>query len=136
MNKKDNNMSYMLSGIMFGQKGLEEFDKFLDEYGDKTDEELYEEVSRIQDQVPVELKKKHLNNLEQLAKMQGFVNDETREKINKIKELINVDTVSSWGRRRINSQFFFGGASLLLWFLLVVILFRGCCRFPFFGRPY
>lgn len=130
------NIGYILNGVIFGEEGLDKFDEFLKIYGDKSDEYLYEEIKKIQAEVPTEVKRMHLKNLEHLTQMEGFITDEIKEKIQKIRKLLQIDNASTPPRRRrYNVQFyFFNGSSLLLWFLILVVLFRRRpFRRPFFG---
>ena len=134
-----NNFAYMFNNIFYDDNTMKQFDKFAEEYANKTDAELYEAIEKAQAEVDMETKKKHIRNLELLAQVEGFVDDATVNNINNIKSLIKIDEASSnvkrYRGRRIEPQFF-GASSLLLWFLLVVVLFRGSRFRRPFGRPF
>lgn len=139
----ENNFGYMFNNVFYDENTMTQFEAFNEEYANKTDAELYEAIEKAQGDVDVEIKKKHIKNLELMGQMEGFIDDTTVKNINDIKQLIKIDEVPSETRRysgrRIESQFF-SSASLLLWFLLVAVLFRGrrfrrpFGRFPY--RPY
>lgn len=97
------------------------YSEFVEDKKDKSDRYFYIEIEKVQSEVSNELKARHLNNLEYLSKMEGFINEDIKRKIEYIKSLIKVEESESL--QDIESQFF-GGSSLLLWFLLVTVLFR------------
>lgn len=117
------NLSHLLNRIIIGEESVKKYDDFLKKYGNRSDEYIYEEISKVQADVPEDIKRIHVRNLDHLSNMEGFIDGETRSKINKIKELVKYDE-SSRNSRRINTEYYFGGSSLLLWFLLVTVLFR------------
>ncbi|RKD30880.1 hypothetical protein [Thermohalobacter berrensis] len=134
----NNNLAYMLNRIMMGEEEYKKFEEFMDEYGDKSDDYLYREIEKVQAEVSNDLKRQHLKNLEYVAKMEGFVTDETRRKIERVKGIIKIDedveSRSPYYRRPYYYRGdFFRGSSLLLWFLLLTLLFRQRrFRRPFF----
>ena len=131
-----NNFGYMFNRVVYDEDMISQFDEFTNEYTNKSDRELYAEIEKIQSEVDINVKKKHINNLEHLAQMEGFVSAETAQHIDRIKKLIKVDESSSSSKsvdeRSFHAQFA-SRSSLLLWFLLVTALFRG--RKRKFRRP-
>ena len=142
----ENNFGYMFSNVFYDEDTMSQLDGFSKEYESKTDAQLYEAIEKTQAEVDIEIKKKHVKNLELMAQMEGFIDDTTTRSINDIKKLIEIEETSSSARgysrynsRRIEAQFF-SSSSLLLWFLLVTVLYRGSRfrrPFGFFSfRPY
>ncbi len=140
-----NNFGYMFNRVIYDEDIMKQFDEFSNEYTDKSDRELYTEIEKVQSEVSTEVKKKHINNLEHLAQMEGFMSDGTVRDIDRIKKIIKIDESSSRfknvNRESIDAQFV-SRSSLLLWFLLVTVLYRGRrryrrpYRFPFRRYPY
>jgi hypothetical protein len=122
----NNNRVYMINRMILNDEEMKEFEKYMEEYGQVPDRYLLREISRVQRELPNELKMQHINNLEQLSKMQGFVDDEIRNKINSVKRIIIIDNSSSTDNTENISEDigYFEGSSLLLWFLLLTFLFR------------
>lgn len=132
----------MFNRIFYDEETSKQLEKYADEYRDKSDDEIYQEIERVQVDVPNDVKQRHIQNLESLAKMEGLIGRDAVKTIDKLKGMIKIDEEASSTRNRYRGRYrarsieaqFVTGASLLLWFLLVVILFR-CCR-PFFGGPF
>lgn len=142
----ENSFGYIFNNIFYDEDTMIQFDEFAKEYESKTDAQLYEAIEKTQAEVDIEIKKKHIKNLELIGQMEGFIDETTTRSINEIKKLIKVEETSSrargysrYNRRRVEAQFF-SSSSLLLWFLLVTVLFRGSRfrrPFGFFSfRPY
>lgn len=134
--KYNNNMNYLLNRMIIGEESVDRYDEFLNEYGQKSDEELYQEISKVQADVSNEAKKIHVRNLERLSRMEGFVDDDVRRRVEKVKGLIKIEESGSRRYSRGSAQYFYG-TSLLLWFLLVTALFRKpYYRYGYRRRPY
>lgn len=125
-NNYNNNINLVLTSSILTEKEMEKYNEFMKQYGDRSDRYLVREIRRVQRKVSVENKKMHVDNLEKLTAMDGFVNEFSKRKINYVKRLINVE--KSDAQAEVESQFF-DGASLLLWFLLLVIIFRQDVRY-------
>ncbi|MBS4534621.1 hypothetical protein GOQ29_03225 [Clostridium sp. D2Q-14] len=119
----NNNMGHLLNRMILGEESVDKYDEFLKEYGQKSDEELFVEIDKIQKEVPDGIKSIHLRNLDRLARMEGFVDSDTIDKIDYVKKIIKVEESSNRRYSGVNVQYF-GGTSLLLWFLLLTVLFR------------
>lgn len=115
------NLVDALNKSFLDNESYNKYSEFVEDKKDKSDRYFYNEIEKVQSEVSNELKARHLNNLEYLSKMEGFINDDIKRKIEYIKSLIKVEESESL--QDIESQFF-GGSSLLLWFLLVTVLFR------------
>lgn len=122
----NNNRVHMINRMILNDEEMKKFEKYMEEYGQTPDRYLLREISRVQRELPNELKMQHINNLEQLSKMQGFVDDEVINKINSVKRIIVIDNNSNTNNiENINEDMgYFEGSSLLLWFLLLTFLFR------------
>lgn len=128
--KFNSNMSHLLNRMILGEESVDKYDEFLKQYGEKSDEELFDEINKLQSEVPDDIKKIHLRNLDRLSRMEGFVDSKVRERIDYIRETIKIEESSD--RRYSRNVQYFGGSSLLLWFLLVTALFRR----PIYRRGY
>lgn len=117
----NNNLVDALNKSFLDNETYNKYSEFVEEKKDKSDRYFYNEIEKVQSDVSNELKARHLNNLEYLSKMEGFINEDIRRRIEYIKSLIKIEESESL--QDIESQFF-GGSSLLLWFLLVTVLFR------------
>lgn len=137
----------MLGKAILQDDLMGKYDEFLNKYKDKSDRELFEEISRVQSKLSPEVKRQHIRNLEYLSQMGGFVDEEVKKRINFAKRLIVIDdaTEKTDSSMDVSTAQFFGGSSLLLFFLLLTTLFRGRryyygpYRRPFrgpFTRPY
>lgn len=123
MSDFDNNSGKMIVKAFINDEAYGKYEKFLEEYGEKSDQDLYKEIENVQSEVSNDIKKQHLNNLELLGKMNGFISDEIIKRINYTKKIIIIEEENNSLSNNVEGQFF-GGASLLLWFLLVTVIFR------------
>lgn len=125
---------YTLDLVMLPNDKMNEFNKFMTEYGNKSDRYLLNEIARVKTEVSQELLAQHLNNLDTMAKMQGLVTDYHKRRIDMVKRAISTPTQSSQNTNRQaapGAQFFWAGSSLLLWFLILAAIWRR----PYY-RPY
>ncbi|WP_427339048.1 hypothetical protein [Caloranaerobacter sp. DY30410] len=131
------NFDYMFNRILYDDIIINKFDEFLKKYGDKPDRYIYQEIEKVQKEVPDAVKVRHIKNLEAISKFEGFVTEDIKREIEKLKRLINVDSSENKkiSDRELESQFF-SPSSLLLWFLLLVIIYRRRYRRPYHRRPY
>ncbi|WP_069649366.1 hypothetical protein [Caloranaerobacter ferrireducens] len=138
MDNKKLNFDYMFNRILYDDIIINKFNEFLEKYADKSDKYIYQEIERVQKEVPDAVKVRHIKNLEAISKFEGFVTEDIKREIEKLKRLINVDSSENEkiSNRELESQFF-SPSSLLLWFLLLVIIYRRRrYRRPYHRRPY
>ena len=130
-----NDVANIINKMILSEDLTKNYEEFQKKYSDKSNDYLLQEIDKVKDEVSQEIRLQHIKNLEQLSQMEGFVTDEVRQKIAVVKEVLNVEDMSSNVNPNPSNQFF-SGSSLLLWFLLVTVLFRpGFFRRPF-RRPF
>lgn len=125
--------AYALDLMILPNDKIAEFDKFMKEYGNKSDKYLFREMMRVKAEVSTEVLQKHLKNLDALSKMEGFVTDEHRRRIEMVKDVLTRETPAP--RQKTESKGvaetqFFVGSSLLLWFLALAAIWRRPWGFP------
>ncbi|MTI48283.1 hypothetical protein [Sporosalibacterium faouarense] len=125
---KANDFGSMFYNIMYDDSMVDQFDEFSEKYGNASDAELYTEIEKVQAEVSNEVKKKHIENLELIAKMDSIVPTETIRGIQEAKRLVKIDETSSNAKkisdRELRRQYV-SPTSLLLWFLLLTVIWRG-----------
>ncbi len=114
--------NYSLDYFLFPSQHLDLFNQHMEKYGGMTDSQIYNEINAVKDQVSSEVVRQHMTNLDAIAQMQGFVDNHTRQRIARTKEILASSSGSN-ASQRVETQFF-GGSSLLLWFLLLVSIWR------------
>ncbi|WP_425447671.1 hypothetical protein [Dethiothermospora halolimnae] len=119
----DNNIPTLINKSLLEDEQLKKVDKLKKEYNNKPDRYLYREIVKLRDNMDLELRKQHYNNLVQLEKMEGFVDDNIRRKINRLKGLLEVNEKSSNSKAESDGNYF-SESSLLLWHLSTTFLFR------------
>ncbi|KPU27987.1 hypothetical protein TR13x_01170 [Caloranaerobacter sp. TR13] len=132
------NFDYMFNRILYDDIIINKFNEFLEKYEDKSDKYIYQEIERVQKEVPDAVKRRHIKNLEAISKFEGFVTEDIKREIEKLKRLINVESSENKkiSDRELENQFF-SPTSLLLWFLLLVMIYRRRrYRKPYHRRPY
>lgn len=127
----NNNVANIISKVILSEDLMKKYEEFQKEYSDKSNDYLLREINRVKGEVSQEIRLQHIKNLEYLAQMEGFVTDEVKQKIAVVKEVLNIEDISSNVNPNPSNQFL-TGSSLLLWFLLVSLLFRP----GFFRRPF
>lgn len=125
---------YNLDFIMLPSEHIGQFNDFMKEYGELSDYEIYTKIAEVKGQVSKEVLNQHLQNLDALTNMNGFVTDTAKFRIEAVKKVL-AEASSSNLQPRVDSNFFFGGSSLLLWFLILAAVWRRPFRGPTFGRP-
>lgn len=114
--------NYSLDYFLFPSQNFGVFNEYMEKYGGMTDNQIYGEMNIVKGQVSSEVVRQHIQNLDAIAQMQGFVDNNTRQRINKTKEVLT-STVGQNSKSNVDAQFF-GGTSLLLWFLILVSIWR------------
>jgi len=120
--------SYALDFLMLPSEYVPKFNEFMTQYGELSDHEIFKNIIDIKSQISSNVLNQHINNLNLLSQMNGFVNETTKQRIQLVKGALAEDTGSSNSHNVVETQFF-GGTSLLLWFLILA----GIWRRPFYG---
>jgi|GEM_PF-2419482 len=113
--------NYSLDYFLFPSQHFDQFNQYMEKYGGMTDSQIYNEINIVKGQVSPEVIRQHTANLDAIAQLQGFVDNHTRQRIARTKEVLASNVGSN--SRYVESQYF-GGSSLLLWFLLLVSIWR------------
>lgn len=123
----------MLNRSMLTAEQNQQFDNFLEQYKNKSDREIYGEIERVKNDLSDSILEKHIRNLDHLSKMEGFVTNQNRRKIETIKRILTTKNNHSVNRESdgIEAQYV-SGSSLLLWFLTLVAIWP---RGPYYRRP-
>lgn len=126
---KNNQNAYTLDLVMLPNDKLEEYNKFLEQYGNVPDKYILREMYRVKGEVSQDVLSQHIKNLDALSKMEGFVTDDHKQRIEMVKNILTAETRLSRPSQQaeVETQFW-GGSSLLLWFLALAAIWRR----PFF----
>ena len=107
---------------------LTKIEQYQEIYADKPENYLLREIIETKNMVSENVLKQHINNLNLMSQMEGFVSREQKNKIEYLKNLLESDTTvyRRRGRRMpdVQEQSFVSGSSLLLWFLLLSVIWR------------
>ncbi len=114
--------NYSLEYFLFPSQHYDLFNQYMEKYGGMTDSQIYNEINVAKGEVSGDVVRQHITNLDAIAQMQGFVDNHTRQRIVRTKEVL-ASNLSSNVRHNVESHFF-GGSSLLLWFLILVSIWR------------
>lgn len=126
---KNNQNAYALDLVMLPNDKLGEFNQFVDQYANVPDKYIWREMARVKGEVSNEVLSQHVKNLDALSKMEGFVTDAHRQKIEMVKSILNTETRLPRPAQQVGVETqFWGGSSLLLWFLTLAAIWRR----PFF----
>lgn len=126
-----NDFVYIVNKAMLPKEQMKQIEKYSQEYLNKSDEYLMNEIMRVKAQVSPTIINKHINNLDHLSKMEGFITEDMKHRINRVKKIL--ETPSKNPQTDVESQFFRGGG-LLLWFLILAIIWKKPYRRPY-RRP-
>lgn len=129
---KNDQSAYTLDLVMIPNDKMQEFNKFAEQYANVPDKYIWRELSRVKGEVSNEILAQHLKNLDALSKMEGFVTNDHRQRIEMVKSILAAETRNPRPSQQgtVDSAQFFGGSSLLLWFLILAAIWR---RRFFFG---
>ncbi|MDF2545485.1 MAG: hypothetical protein K0R93_383 [Anaerosolibacter sp.] len=126
---KNNQNAYTLDLVMLPNDKLEEYNKFLEQYGNVPDKYILREMYRVKGTVSQEVLSQHIKNLDALSTMEGFVTDDHKQRIEMVKNILTAETrISRPSQQAEVETQFWGGSSLLLWFLTLAAIWRR----PFF----
>ncbi|QEK11254.1 hypothetical protein FQB35_02090 [Crassaminicella thermophila] len=125
---------YMVSPILFPSDQMDKFEIFLQQYGDKSEKYIFEEIDKLKNQVSENVIQKYIRNLELIAQTEGFLTQEQKNKIDRIKRILTENNSFSMQHQNVESQSF--ATSLLLWFLILVAIWPKHSYKPRPHRPY
>ncbi|MCT4593570.1 MAG: hypothetical protein N4A57_04770 [Anaeromicrobium sp.] len=115
--------AYVLNSSLLSPEEQEEFEKFRNEYKNKNKRQISRDILRLKSRVSQDVIDQHIQNLDALAQMQGFVTDETRSNIEYVKRLLSQNTrVRPGANSYPPQQQYVSGTSLLLWFLILAAI--------------
>ncbi|TCO74542.1 hypothetical protein [Marinisporobacter balticus] len=120
-----NNFPSMINGFVLKDEQMAQFDAFMQEYGNQPERVIYREIGRVKNEVSEDVLNQHINNLDALSQMQGFVTDVNRKRIANVKSILTSSNASFYrrnSRQSSPSTQFVSGTSLLLWFLILVAI--------------
>jgi hypothetical protein len=122
---KNNQSAYTLDLVMLPNDKLEEYNKFIEQYGNVPDKYIWREMYRVKGEVSQEVLSQHIKNLDALSKMEGFVTDDHKQRMEMVKNILTTETRMSRPSQQaeVETQFW-GGSSLLLWFLTLAAIWR------------
>lgn len=83
-----NEIPYLINKAVLSQDQLSQVEKYAQEYYDKPDDYIYNEIRRLKSQVSPTVVNQYINNLDHLSQMQGFLTDNTKVRINKCKSIL------------------------------------------------
>lgn len=126
MNRRlNNNFPRMVNRFILNDEQMDQFDVFMQKYGNQPERVIYREINRVKDEVSEDVLNQHINNLDALSQMEGFVTDVNRQRIANVKNILTSNKSSFYRRNRRSSYpsaQFVSGTSLLLWFLILVAI--------------
>lgn len=126
MNMKNaNSFAYFLNQKILSPEQTKEFKEFSKKYENKSKRYVAREILKTKSNVSEEVIQQHVHNLDLMAQMQGFVDEEKVANIEYAKNLLLQETPYSNNRYTKRSSVeaqYVSGTSLLLWFLLLVII--------------
>lgn len=114
--------NYKLEYFLFPSEEFDRFNEYVGKYGGLSDYQIYDEINTVKGQVSSDVVKQHMQNLDAISQLQGFVDNHTRQRILKTKELL-ASTAGGNTKSNVETNYF-GGSSLLLWFLVLVSIWR------------
>ncbi|MCT4606548.1 MAG: hypothetical protein N4A64_10675 [Marinisporobacter sp.] len=128
--QENNNFPRMINGFVLTNEQMKQFDGFIKKYGNQSDRVIFRDMYRVKNNVSDEVLQQHIQNLDHLSQMGGFVNDVNKERIAAVKRVLNTPRPSF--SKNVNDQStvesqYVSGTSLLLWFLTLVAIWPGCC---------
>ncbi|SHJ94367.1 hypothetical protein SAMN02745975_03284 [Geosporobacter subterraneus DSM 17957] len=121
---------YLLNPMIMEKTHYEKFQEYMKQYEGASERQIMAEIMRVRGEVSQDVLNAHLKNLELMGNMEGFGNEQIRQRIAMMKNALAAGAPAA-SSRTIETAQFFGGSSLLLWFLLLTAIWRR----PFFGRP-
>lgn len=118
------NYQTMLNPTLFPSEHMDKYEEFMNQYGDKPESYILEEISRVKNLVSPEILQKYINDISLFSKMNAFMTDTQRQKIDMIQNMLQENLSPSYSQSMQQSvptsQSF--GTSLLLWFLILVAI--------------
>ncbi|MFZ5967441.1 MAG: hypothetical protein ACOYVK_09755 [Bacillota bacterium] len=130
----DNSFAYSFNKAVLSEDQMKEIDTYMQAYANVPDQYILRDIMRVKSQVTPDILNQHIKNLDHLSQMEGFVTEDTKERIDRVKRILTRTSGRSSKIQQSNpeSQIFFGGAGLLLWFLLLTAIWRT----PYYGYPW
>ena len=112
-----------LKMLIFPADQIEKYNEFKKQYENVSTRQIYREIARLKNEVSQEVLDQHIQNLDAIANMGGFINEGHKGKIEQIKSLLGYQNVSRarGSSLRVETEFV-SGTSLLLWFLILVAI--------------
>lgn len=126
----ENDFAYVINKGILSQEQMKKIDKYAQEYQDKSEEYILNEIMKVKSQVSPSIINQHIKNLDHLSQMEGFVTEDMKYRISRVKNVL--ETPLKNPQTNPESQFF-GGGALLLWFLVLAAIWR---RPYYYRRPY
>lgn len=127
--------TYALDLVILPNDKIEQFNEFVKQYGNLPDKYIFREIAKVKNEISSDMLQQHVKRLDSLSKVEGFVTDYHKQRIDMVKRILASETKVSQPKSQqqagIETQFW-TGSSLLLWFLLLTAIWRR----PFFRRPY
>lgn len=119
--RKKNGESFEM--LIFPADQMERYNEFKKQYTNVSARQIYREIARLRNEVSQEVLDQHIQNLNAISNMGGFINEQQRGKIEQVKSLLGYQNVpkSKGLNSRVETEFV-SGASLLLWFLILVAI--------------
>ncbi|MFZ5969209.1 MAG: hypothetical protein ACOYVK_18795 [Bacillota bacterium] len=109
--------------VLFPYGEMGKFNELMEQYGDMPTRQIYREIARVKGEVSQEVVDQHLKNLDTLTTMEGFMTEDHKEKVERVKVLLGMPGPQSKGAQSENIETeFVSGTSLLLWFLILVAI--------------
>ncbi|QEK12785.1 hypothetical protein FQB35_10845 [Crassaminicella thermophila] len=113
----------MLNGFILTDEQIKQFDGFMKKYRNKPDRYIFREIAKVKNEVSEEVLQQHIKNLDLLEQMEGFVQDQNKERIKTVRKILTTNTASfNQKQQSAPATQFVSGASLLLWFLILVAI--------------
>ncbi len=78
----------MMGGMNINPQQLKMFEEMTSKYGDKSEEEIIQELTQLNEVLGKD-KEKYLKQMEALAQMKDFLNDEQRQKLDRMIAFLN-----------------------------------------------
>ncbi len=121
-NEYDIEFIQALNKTFLNEEQIKELEGYSKKYANKSDQFLLREIQRIKPTVPQNVINQHINNLDHLYHMDGFINRAQKQRIDMIKKILS--SPSGRGKPDAEGQFFCCGSGLLLWFLVLAAIWR------------
>ncbi len=112
--KRVSNVSPM---VIFPSDQMEKYNEYQKQYGNLPTRQIFREMARVKGEVSQEVLDQHIQNIDALSNMGGFITDSQKGRIEQVKTLLKYPNAET--AKNVETEYV-SGTSLLLWFLILV----------------